>query len=76
MGNLILIPGSHHVVARHLRKGQFFHYDGKTEKPKPLPSLKAPSICDGNFYSLLVESGDIVLAHPWLAHGVGTNLSR
>ena len=30
MGNLIVIPGSHHVVAKHLRNGQFFHYDGKT----------------------------------------------
>ena len=32
-------------------------------------------IADGKCYSLCVNSGDIVIAHPWLAHGIGTNKS-
>lgn len=40
MGNLTVMPGTHHVIADLLRtKGKFFHYDGKKEKPKPLPKL-------------------------------------
>ena len=41
MGNLTVLPGTHHVMADILRKkGPHFHYDGKKEKPKPLPELK------------------------------------
>ena len=76
MGNLIVLPGTHHVLAHLFKtKGKCFHYDGQREKPKPLPDLRREGVADGCFYSLLVEAGDVVLAHPWLAHGVGVNLS-
>ena len=77
MGNLTIKPGTHHVIAEMLReKGSFFHYDGKKEKAKPLPDLKKIGIADGKSYSLLVDAGDIILAHPLLAHGIGGNMSK
>ena len=32
-------------------------------------------MADGRPYELLVEAGDVLLAHPWLAHGIGGNRS-
>ena len=76
MGNLTVRPGTHHVIADLLKKkGPFFHYDGKKEKAKPLPELKREGVADGVFYSVIVEAGDVLLAHPWLAHGIGGNFS-
>ena len=77
MGNLTVRPGTHHVIADMMKKkGQFFQYDGKKEKAKPLPELKKEGIADGKFYSVIVEAGDILFAHPWLAHGIGGNFSK
>lgn len=80
MGNLIVYPGTHHVLAKHLRdKGPDWMYDGKKQKPTPQekwPKLCLPKISDGLAYQLCVEAGDIVLAHPWLAHGIGVNTSK
>ena len=79
MGNLLVYPGTHHVLAKHLRdKGPDWMYDGKTQKPTPRekwPKLSLPKVSDGLAYQLCVEAGDIVLAHPWLAHGIGLNTS-
>jgi ectoine hydroxylase-related dioxygenase (phytanoyl-CoA dioxygenase family) len=76
MGNLLVYPGTHHVMADIFRKkGAIFHYDGKVEKPKPKPELRKEGIAEGKGYSLCVESGDIIFAHPWLAHGIGQNNS-
>ena len=77
MGNLSIKPGTHHVIADMLNKqGKTFHYDGKKQKAKPLPELAREGIADGKSYELLVEEGDILLAHPWLAHGIGKNMSK
>ena len=77
MGNLTIFPGTHHVLADILKyQGPYFYYDGKKEKPKPLPNIEREGIADGKPYALLVEAGDILLAHPWLAHGIGVNLSK
>ena len=77
MGNLLIRPGTHHVLADiHKKRGQCFQYDGKKEKPKPLPELKRENIADGRYYAVCVEAGDIIIAHPWLAHGIGVNMSK
>ena len=80
MGNLLVYPGTHHVLAKHLRdKGPDWMYDGKKQKPTPQqnwPKLSHPKISDGLAYQLCVEAGDVVLAHPWLAHGIGINTSN
>ena len=77
MGNLTVHPGTYHVIADILKKkGPHFHYDGKKEKPKPLPELTREGIADGKCYSVIVEAGDVLLAHPWLAHGIGENRSK
>jgi len=76
---LQVYPGTHHVLAKHLRdKGPNWMYDGKKEKPTPMkkwPKLSLPNISDCVAYQLCVEAGDVVLAHPWLAHGIGLNTS-
>lgn len=77
MGNLTVRPGTHFVIADIFKnKGPYFLYDGKKEQAKPLPELKREGVADGEFYSVCVEAGDVLLAHPWLAHGIGGNFSR
>lgn len=79
MGNLQVYPGSHHVLANVMRKrGAHWAYNGKV-RPAPTmrerPNLRAPGLCDGKPYQVCVDAGDVVIAHPWLAHGIGTNSS-
>jgi ectoine hydroxylase-related dioxygenase (phytanoyl-CoA dioxygenase family) len=80
MGNLLVYPGTHHTLADHLRKkGPNWMYDGKKEKAPPQskwPNLARAGLSDGQAYQLCVEKGDIVFAHPWLAHGIGVNTSN
>ena len=70
MGNFLLYPGTHHVIAHILRtKGQTYYLNNLSNKNESvLHLLKKEGIVDGEPYSLLVESGDILIAHPWLAH--------
>lgn len=79
MGNLLVFPGTHHVLAKHLRdKGPNWMYDATKQKAPPRskwPNLSLPQVSDGNPYQLCVERGDVILAHPWLAHGIGVNTS-
>ena len=44
--------------------------------PKPLVDLRCDNITDGEYYALTAEAGDVVIAHPWLAHGIGVNMSN
>ena len=78
MGNLIVYPGTHHVIQKLLiDKGAqnsiwFDVRKGQTQS-KALPSLELPGIADGKPYEVCVEPGDVVIAHPFLAHGIGHN---
>lgn len=77
MGNLTVVPGTHHVIADLLKKeGKSFYYNGLQQAIKPLPDLKREGIADGVSYDVITEAGDIIIAHPWLAHGIGENKSK
>ena len=87
MGNLIVFPGSHHVIHERLRDKGARHRspDGKEylwhcrllgESPSARKfSLERPGVCDGRSVELIAEAGDVVLMHPFLAHGVGLNVT-
>lgn len=80
LGNLIVYPGSHYCISKLLHmKGarDSVWYDSKKgELPLPtLPSLCSAGVADGRPYEVLVKEGDVILMHPFLAHGVGTNVS-
>ena len=48
----------------------------ENKKPKEtIEYLKKERVSDGNAYQVLADPGDIVLAHPWLAHGIANNES-
>lgn len=79
MGNLQVYPGTHHLLAKvFAKRGGYWLYDGKKE-PAPsneeLPKLGHPDLAEAQCFQVCVEAGDVVLAHPWLAHGIGTNTS-
>jgi hypothetical protein len=77
MGNLLVYPGSHWHLAQHARDhGASWVYDGKTRGPAAQPSLDAPGVCEQQPFQVCAQAGDVVLAHPWLAHGIGYNLSH
>jgi hypothetical protein len=78
MGNLQVYPGSHHVLAHHLRtKGGTWQWDGqRRKKGAAKPSLVCDGICEGKPIQLCVEKGDVMMAHPLLAHGIGENSSQ
>jgi len=83
MGNLIVYPGTHYSIAEILKKKgakKSFWYDaqkgGSATDQKDLPSLAKKGIADGLPYEVLGEPGDVVMMHPWLAHGVGMNVTE
>ena len=52
--------------------------DGISVSPKTRPDLTVfgPRFgCDGRAYQVLARPGDVVLAHPLLAHAVGQNVA-
>eukprot|EP00468_Gymnochlora_sp_CCMP2014_P008868 CAMPEP_0167758544 /NCGR_PEP_ID=MMETSP0110_2-20121227/10526_1 /TAXON_ID=629695 /ORGANISM="Gymnochlora sp., Strain CCMP2014" /LENGTH=494 /DNA_ID=CAMNT_0007644829 /DNA_START=83 /DNA_END=1567 /DNA_ORIENTATION=- len=73
MGNLLVYPGSHHVLAHQMQTKNTSSVWKGGRKPS---SLYKQNVCDGYAYQLCVQAGDIVIAHPWLAHGIGTNTSN
>jgi hypothetical protein len=77
MGNLLVYPGTHHVLAKvFAEKGPYWFFDSaKGEKQtEALPPLDTkPEAADGKPVQVCLKAGDVVLAHPWLAHGIGTN---
>ena len=77
MGNFIVYPGSHHVIASIFRnKGPHFYFNANNQQPpEKMPDLYREGVCDGQPYSVCVEAGDVLLAHPWLAHGIDSNMS-
>jgi hypothetical protein len=79
MGNLLVYPGTHHLLAHVMRhRGGHWMYDGRCQAKPPQserPSLAYPSLCEQTPFQLCVEAGDVLLAHPWLAHGIGRNTS-
>ena len=55
MANLIVYPGSHHVIAQFFRtKGCFWYKKKKEQNIKKLPPLEFPGICDGKPYMVCV----------------------
>jgi ectoine hydroxylase-related dioxygenase (phytanoyl-CoA dioxygenase family) len=80
LGNLIVYPGSHHCVSQFLRekgaRNSVWYDHRKGEQPQsPLPSLHSAGVADGLAYEVLAKEGDVILLHPLLAHGVGTNVT-
>ena len=84
MGNLLVYPGTHHVVHEILRevgaedsKIWVDVRQGETVLPQEkLPSLEREGVADGNAYEIIAKAGDVVIMHPWLAHGIGINISK
>jgi hypothetical protein len=83
MGNLIVYPGSHYTIADILKKTgakKSFWFDARKGEPSPdqkmLPSMAKKGISDGEPYEVLGEPGDVVMMHPWLAHGIGMNVGE
>ena len=79
MGNLIVYPGTHYVIANILRDvgagNSVWSNNKKGEKQRPLPSLNCPGVTDGRPYFLISEPGDVVIAHPFMAYGIGLNIT-
>jgi hypothetical protein len=80
LGNLIVYPGSHHCISKLLlergARNSVWYDSRKGEGPvATLPSLFAPGVSDGRGYEVLVKEGDVIIMHPFLAHGEGTNVS-
>ena len=76
MGNLHVMPGSHQVSAELLKKkGMTWHGPDAQSKT---PNLKRQGLCDGirGMVQLCVQKGDVLIAHPLLAHTVGQNTSN
>lgn len=83
MGNLIVYPGTHYSIAKILKKTgakKSFWFDARKGESSPdqkqLPSLAKKGIADGEPYEVLGEPGDVVMMHPWLAHGIGLNTTE
>ena len=81
LGNIIVYPGSHHKISQFLRyegaRNSVWYDTRKGEEPlSTLPSLHSAGVCDGRPYEVLANEGDVVLMHPFLAHGVGTNVTN
>jgi len=80
LGNLIVYPGSHYSISQFLHKKgarDSIWYDSREgEQQIPtLPSLFSAGVADGRPYEVLAQEGDVIMMHPFLAHGVGTNVS-
>jgi hypothetical protein len=80
LGNLIVYPGSHYCISQFLRekgaRNSVWYDSRKDEQPlASLPSLYSAGVADGRPYEVLAKEGDVILMHPFLAHGVGTNVS-
>jgi hypothetical protein len=65
MGNLWVWPGSHEVIATHLR-----HHG-----PDTLLGMAHPSLALGQPEQVVGAAGDLLLAHYLLGHNMGGNLS-
>ena len=81
LGNLIVYPGSHHKISQLLcndgARNSVWYDCRKGEDPLPnLPPLYSAGVSDGRSYEVLAKEGDVILMHPFLAHGEGTNVSR
>ena len=65
MGNLWVWPGSHKLIAAHLR-----HH-----RPEALRGMAHPSLPLGQPEQIVGGPGDLLLAHYLLGHNMGGNLS-
>ena len=65
MGNLWVWPGSHHVIAAHLRD----------RGPDALLGMAHPALALGQPEQIVGAAGDLLLAHYLLGHNMGGNLS-
>ena len=77
MGNLVVYPGSHHVLWNHYReKGtSWFCHMARGEQLGPKPDLSggADFPNSGTPFEVCVSAGDVLIATPTLAHGIGRN---
>jgi Phytanoyl-CoA dioxygenase (PhyH) len=65
MGNLWVWPGSHEVIAAHLRR----------HGPDTLLGMAHPEMALGQPEQIVGAAGDLLLAHYLLGHNMGGNLS-
>jgi hypothetical protein len=66
MGNLWVWPGSHEVIAAHLRR----------HGPDALLAMAHPTLALGKPEQIVGAAGDLLLAHYLLGHNMGGNLSK
>jgi Phytanoyl-CoA dioxygenase (PhyH) len=70
MGNLWVWPGSHQVIAAHLR-----HHGPDALLGMEHPTLSHPSLALSQPEQVVGAAGDLLLAHYLLGHNMGGNLS-
>jgi hypothetical protein len=76
MGNLVVWPGSHRLMAEHLRRNELarrWESVGPDRARRLIALVRDAELGPGT--QLLLEPGDAVLAHGALAHGIASNLS-